>query len=52
AWDVVTPEIISNCWKKAGLLPEENDLYPIEIEQANNLVNEILQEENAVQNLI
>ena len=53
AWDFVTPEIISNCWKKTGILPEENDLYPIEIEQANNLVNEILQEEeNAVQNLI
>ncbi|CAJ0765583.1 6042_t:CDS:2, partial [Entrophospora sp. SA101] len=27
------------------LFLEENDLYPIEIEQANNLVNEILQEE-------
>lgn len=53
AWDSVIPETISNCWKKTGILPEENNLYPIEIEQANNLVNEILQEEeNAVQNLI
>ena len=51
AWDFVTPEIISNCWKKTGILPEENIFYSTEMEQASNLVNEILQEEeNAVQN--
>jgi hypothetical protein len=53
AWDAVTPVTISNCWKKTGILPEENIYYSIEIEQARNLVNGILQEEeNAVQNLI
>jgi hypothetical protein len=53
AWDVVTPIIISNCWKKTGILPEENLFYSTETEQASNLINQILQEEeNAIQNLI
>jgi hypothetical protein len=53
AWNFVTPVIIYNCWKKTGILPEENIFYSIEMEQTNNLVNEILQEEeNAVQDLI